>query len=431
VNGSACGHGFDGLCPAGGPDLQGLPPAWNSRMPYLWSEVTMMEQADRQPSRTDQLTLLAQCGPGTPMGQLLRTFWQPVALSESVARGTARPLRVLGEDLTLYRGESGKVFLVGGRCAHRCTVLHTGWVKDDQIRCMYHGWRYDGSGLCTEIPAEKKPRTIPIRIEGYPLHEYCGLVFAYLGPAPTPEFDLPRKEFLEAPGRFLFARQQIWDCNWFQQVENSLDAVHVSFVHVWGMMSRFGEEITTAIPDLSYTETNAGIRQRAMRSRTNVRISDWTFPNNNHIVAPGPKKTDPWVDNCVWAVPIDDTHTMRFTVTAVPSTDSELTSRLAQDRNPDYEPTEHIDLLFGQHRLPETGSAQVIASQDYVAVRGQGAIVDRASEHLSQSDAGIALLRRIFWRELGLIQEGRPTKAWSRLDEAPVMSKPGESATGH
>ena len=111
-------------------------------------------------------------------------------------KGKAQALRVLGEDLTLYRGEGGRPYLIGGRCAHRCTVLHTGVIQGDQIRCMYHGWRYDGTGLCTDIPAEQQPRTRPIKIAGYPVHEYCGVVFAYLGEQPVPTFDLPRKHIL-------------------------------------------------------------------------------------------------------------------------------------------------------------------------------------------------------------------------------------------
>jgi 5,5'-dehydrodivanillate O-demethylase len=102
----------------------------------------------------ERLRSLTQTGPDTDMGRLLRKFWQPVAVSSSIKAGAARPLRVLGEDLTLYRGEGGKAHLVAGRCAHRLTLLHTGWVQGDDIRCIYHGWKYDGSGQCTEAPAE-------------------------------------------------------------------------------------------------------------------------------------------------------------------------------------------------------------------------------------------------------------------------------------
>ncbi|HXF34360.1 MAG TPA: Rieske 2Fe-2S domain-containing protein, partial [Candidatus Acidoferrales bacterium] len=121
-----------------------------------------MEDHDRQ--RTVQLGLLTQTGPDSLMGKLLRRFWHPIAVAERLAPGTAQSLRIMCEDLTLYRGESGKAYLVGGRCAHRCTVLHTGWVKDDQIRCMYHGWRYDGDGRCTEMPAEKNAKLDLVRI---------------------------------------------------------------------------------------------------------------------------------------------------------------------------------------------------------------------------------------------------------------------------
>jgi 5,5'-dehydrodivanillate O-demethylase len=372
-----------------------------------------------QPTRKELLQLLTQTAAGTPMGTLLRSFWQPVAVADSVAPGTARALRVLNEDLTLYRGQNGNPYLIGGRCAHRCTVLHTGWVEDDQIRCMYHGWRFDGSGQCTEMPAERHANPGLVKIAGYPVHEYGGLLFAYLGPAPAPAFELPRKPALEDPTRLRTIRYQIWDYNFFQGTENSLDATHVSYVHVWGRVSRFGDEITTALPELSYEETSAGIRQTAFRSANNVRISDWMFPNNNHIVGPGPRKGDPWADNVTWHVPVDDEHTMRFAVTTMPSTDPETDRRFTQDVVDGYNPADHYDELFVEHRIPEgIGSGQVIATQDYVALRGQGVIVDRSQERLGQSDAGIALLRRIFLRELQAIRESRPTKSWAPLAEA-------------
>ncbi len=372
--------------------------------------------------RKDDLSLLSQCARGTPMGALLRSFWQPIALSESVAPGKARAVRVMAEDLTLFRGTSGKPYLVGGRCAHRATVLHTGWIEGESLRCIYHGWRYDGAGQCVERPAERRVPPDDVRIAAYPARDYAGLVFAYMGAGEPPEFELPRKDVLEDKSRRFYPIEQVWDCNWFQQVENSLDAVHVSFVHVWGQMSRFGEEISTAIPDLAYEETSAGIRQIATRSKNNVRISDWTFPNNNHIVSPGPRKGDPWLDTCVWAVPADDERTMRFTVNAVPRSDDEETDRrIAWDRTRNFNPADHYDALFNRHEVPEAGAAQLITTQDYVAVRGQGAIFDRRHEWLGDSDAGIVLLRRVFFREMEAIRAGRGAKRWARLAEAAHM----------
>jgi 5,5'-dehydrodivanillate O-demethylase oxygenase subunit len=373
--------------------------------------------------KVDQLSLLHETGPRAPMGKLLRKFWHPIAQAEEVVAGKARPIRVLSEDLTLFRGASGKPYLVGGRCAHRCTLLHTGWVQDEQIRCMYHGWRYDGTGLCTEIPAENRPRLKPIRIGGYPVHEYCGLLFAYLGGEPVPAFDLPRKHVLEDPGRTVITNKQIWDCNWFQQVENSLDAVHVSFAHLWGRVGRFGSQVTSSIPELSYSETSAGIRQIATRSKDNVRVSDWTFPNNNHVVAPGPEKDDPWAHITSWPVPIDDTHTMRLTLYSVATADPDKIASLKVKYDLGYQPAAHADELF-RGIIEGVHEPGLINAQDYVAVRGQGVICDRSLENLSTSDAGVAFLRRIFLRELDAIRGDRPTKQWSRLDEAPHLAPP-------
>ena len=383
-----------------------------------------MEQADSSPRKADRVKLLHESSSETLMGKLLRKFWQPIARSASVAKGQALTVRILGEDLTLYRGDSGAPYLVGGHCAHRGTVLHTGRVEAEQIRCMYHGWRYDRSGRCTQIPAEKRPRTEEVRIAGYPVHEYSGMVFAYMGQGSAPAFDLPRKDFLEQPGCHMFVREAIWDCNWFQQIENSLDAVHVSFVHVWGKFSRYGEEITTAIPELAYSETTAGIRQVATRSKNNVRISDWTFPNNNHIVQPGPKKGDPWSHTYVWVVPIDDQRTLRFTVYAFAASAAQVARQFADDPHREFNPADHHAQLFGAHTIPDVSAPEVLSAQDYVAQKGQGVIADRMQENLSTSDAGIALLRKIFLRELEAIRRGRSTKQWTKLAEEVHMPIP-------
>src|SRR5436190_5980803 len=106
----------------------------------------------------------ARTGPGTLAGQYLRTFWQPVAVANQLPAGRAKPIRIIHEDYTLYRGETGQAHLVAFRCAHRGTQLSTGWVEGDELRCFYHGWKYDGSGQCTEQPAEPEPFCQRIRI---------------------------------------------------------------------------------------------------------------------------------------------------------------------------------------------------------------------------------------------------------------------------
>src|SRR5262249_53035312 len=144
-------------------------------------------------------------GPGTLAGRYLRRFWQPVARAEDLPPGRARPIRVMNEDFTLYRGESGTPHVVAPRCAHRGTQLSTGWVEGDCIRCFYHGWKYDASGQCVEMPAEDPTFPPRIKVASYPTQEYLGLIFAYFGDAerddtgalrPPP---LPRYPFLEDP----------------------------------------------------------------------------------------------------------------------------------------------------------------------------------------------------------------------------------------
>jgi 5,5'-dehydrodivanillate O-demethylase oxygenase subunit len=359
----------------------------------------------------------------TPMGQLLRQFWHPVAISADVLPGKAKKVRLLSEDLTLYRSESGNVHLVAGRCAHRLTMLHTGWIEGEEIRCMYHGWKFDGQGKCVERPAERNCRETNIRIAAYAVREYCGLVFAYLGAGEAPEFDLPRNEVFEGAGVMLFQRKQIWPCNWLQHVENSLDPVHVSFAHMMGRVGEFGHAITTEVPELSYRETEAGICQTATRRESaQVRVSDWTFPYENHVAMPGIHPDDPWIEVSNWMVPVDDTHTMRTSLYAVPLSTPESNERIKAYLKEvgDYDAAAHHDELFAGE-YPSDPLISLTAAQDYVVLVGQGAIADRVHETLGSSDLGVATLRRILWRELDAIRAGTPTKVWRRLGQASVL----------
>ena len=373
-------------------------------------------------SRAELLQKLTETSQGTPMGRLLRTFWHPVSTADAVKPGKARPIRIMGEDLTLYRGESGKPYLVSGWCAHRLTRLHTGWVEGEEVRCIYHGWKYDGTGQCTQMPAEKPGLEKTVKITAYPVREYGGFVFAYLGEGNVPEFSLPRKEVIEKPDRMIFAREQKWPCNWLQKVENSLDAVHVSFVHQKGRIGPFGQAVTAALPDLEYVETDAGIRQIATRGPGNVRVSDWTFPNNNHIIVPSAFKEDPWLDLIIWMVPNDDHHTTRFQLYSVPNMDEGRNQRIAEHfrKYSSYNPTEHHDELFNDI-YPEEPLFELTNAQDYVAAIGQGAIANRADERLGASDSGVALLRRLMIREMEAVNAGTSRKHWQPLKHAEEL----------
>ena len=380
-----------------------------------------MDSVDNTARRETQARLFGETARDTLMGKLLRRFWHPVARVDSLERGKARPVRLLAEDLTLYRGESGDFHLLGPRCAHRGTQLHTGWVEGEQLRCMYHGWRFDPAGLCTQIPAETQPRARPVQVPGFPTRQYAGLVFAYLGEAPAPAFELPRKAALEDPARHLVVLDQKWDCSWFQQIENSLDPVHLAFAHRWGKLTNYGEgRKATATPTQSYEETSSGVRQRYSTGAQD-RVSDWTFPNYNHLIVPGAQVGDPWSEICAWTVPIDDETTLRYRVYSFAPTAAAQARRVASEA-PDYNPAEHYDALFNQDeaarlRALDVVDLQFFTAQDYVAMRGQGRIADRVNENLSVSDAGVLFLRKLFMREMEAIRDGSATKNWAPLAE--------------
>src|SRR5262245_51254075 len=189
-------------------------------------------QRVRPTMRSADYSDYAHTGPGTLAGRYMRRFWQPVYLGADLPAGHAKPIRVMSEDFTLYRGESldapvstrPEVHLLDFRCAHRGTQLSTGWVEGDCIRCFYHGWKYDGSGQCIEQPAEDASFASKVKVRSYPCEEYLGLIFAYLGDGAPPQ--LPRYPEFEAEG-VLQAGTYTRYCNYFNNIENSADEVHL------------------------------------------------------------------------------------------------------------------------------------------------------------------------------------------------------------
>src|SRR5690606_3598847 len=128
----------------------------------------------------------AHTGPGTLAGRFMRRFWQPVYIAGELPPGHARPVRLMGEDFTLYRGESGTPHLVGFRCRHRGAMLSVGWVEGDDIRCFYHGWKYGPDGGCVQQPAEPRPFCKDVPVASWPVEEYLGIIFAYVGEGAPP-----------------------------------------------------------------------------------------------------------------------------------------------------------------------------------------------------------------------------------------------------
>src|SRR5438093_2143404 len=176
---------------------------------------------------------LTHVGAGTPGGEFLRRYWTPAALSEELPPGGAPiPVRLLGEDLVLFRDESGKPGLLGVHCAHRGADLSYGRIEDGGLRCLYHGWLYDVSGRCLEQPGEPAGSTFHERIRhpSYPCVETGGLILTYMGPGAPPL--VPSYEFLRAEEPHVVASKAFQECNYLQGNEGNIDPSHHSFLHL-------------------------------------------------------------------------------------------------------------------------------------------------------------------------------------------------------
>ncbi|HEX6512768.1 MAG TPA: Rieske 2Fe-2S domain-containing protein [Chloroflexota bacterium] len=362
-------------------------------------------------------------GPGTLGGRYMRMFWHPVYLAADLPPGRAVPIRVMSEDFTLFRGESGRPQVIAPRCAHRGTQLSTGWVEGDCLRCFYHGWKYDASGQCVEMPAEDPSFPPKVRLRSYPTHEYLGLVFAYLGDGEAPP--LPRYSTLEEDG-VLTADSYLRGCNVFNNLESNMDELHVAFVH---RTSFAGTGLNRDLPEISGEETDYGIVKYGTRSDGVVRVSHFFWPNALYIKgSPDPNDTTGWTDHVGWRVPIDDKSHMSFNVDLVHATGEageRVRHRLAEKKRrapaPD-EPTA-VELaeavLRGElHTDDLTHRPDIVNIQDYVAQAGQGRIAIRDNEHLGRSDVVLIMFRKIFERELRALAEGQPTKRWAMPNEA-------------
>ena len=364
-------------------------------------------------------------GPETLAGRFLRRFWQPVACSHELGAGQALPIRILSEDFTLYRGASGTAHLVGNRCAHRGTQLSAGWVEEDCIRCFYHGWKYDGAGQCVEQPAEGESFASKVRIASYPVKEYIGLVFAYLGESEAPS--LPRYPRFESPEISLDVAGLKRICNYFNNVDNSLDNAHVRFVHR-RHRDAAEDHVVVGDPIISVEESEWGIRRYVKYPDGKDLTFFFGMPNINFINGQVVDAVIKRADVMVFKVPVDDENHIHFEVRAIALSGARgrawieerraLRAKVEEDR-----PELVRAILAGKLRLSDIDPQRIdfVMLEDEIAQTGQGRIAVRGNEHLGRSDRGVFLLRKIWERELRNLAEGRPLKSWTyRPDMVPT-----------
>ncbi len=359
---------------------------------------------------------LARTGPGTLAGRFLRQFWLPVFRAEDLPKGHAKPIRIMSEDYTLYRGESGAAQIIDQRCPHRGALMHLGWVEGDDIRCVYHGWKFDRTGQCLEQPAEEPGFARKIRTGVYPTREHLGLVYAYFGagePPPFPPYPAPLGDgLIENPAPPVIA------CNYLQCFENSLDEVHVSFVHRTGGSHQGMYDL----PAIGAEETEWGVLRTGER-QGEKRLSLHYMPSCTRVVVPPMKGFDGvggWKELYLNFVPIDDESCQWFIIYHVRVTGRDAEIYLA--KREDYAkklaaagpaPDLAREVIAGRLPFAAIDHPDLVRVQDVAVQAGQGAIADRAAEHLGRSDRAIILWRRILAREMIALAEGRPPKAWT------------------
>jgi phenylpropionate dioxygenase-like ring-hydroxylating dioxygenase large terminal subunit len=348
---------------------------------------------------------LTEVGPGTPCGEYLRRFWQPVAFVRELGDAPLR-VRVLGEDLVVFRDRSGQVGVLYLHCAHRGTSLEFGIPVEPGIRCCYHGWVYDVDGRCLETPGEPSGSRLRERIEqgAYPTHEFTGLVFAYLGP-PERRPAFPMYDSYSVPGLVLMpAAKFALPCNWLQVKDNSMDPVHTAFLHALSSGYQFTEAFGV-VPELDWMTTEAGmvyIATRRVGELVWVRVCDFMPPNVHQFTREIEEATQAKAASrpviIRWAVPNDDAQTTNFELAQVDPAWGLTPEQVAQ---PGFGQSDDRSYAERQ-RQPADFDAQ--SSQRRIAVHGL--------EHLASTDRGVIMLRRI-------VRDG--IRAVARGDDPPGM----------
>ena len=362
------------------------------RIPFLNARYSAYHHRERPGEDAE----LARVGPGTPCGEYLRRFWQPVILGKELG-DLPRRVRIMGEDLVAFRDRSGAIGLLELHCPHRGTSLEFGLIADKGIRCCYHGWLLDVDGTILETPGEPADSTLKDRLfhGAYPMREHQGLVFAYMGP-PDKQPVFPIFDTYDLPGYRMIARApSLWECNWLQVKENSMDPAHLAFLHTLPGSKGFTEDLGD-LGEWDWMETPAGmvyIDTRRQGDRVWVRVADFIPPNIHQF----PPNADPMAKRnsinrpaaTTWAVPLDDTHTMQIGYYRAPEGgEMRRGAGFGQDASRSYEE---------RQRIPGDYDAQVSI---------HGGIARHRLEHLASTDRGVTMLRNMIRRGIRAVQNG-------------------------
>ncbi|MCY4583649.1 MAG: Rieske 2Fe-2S domain-containing protein [Chloroflexi bacterium] len=366
--------------------------------------------------------LLTRVGPGTPGGDLLRRYWHPIAAVQQLDQNPVRRVKILGEELALYRNRSGTLGLLGLRCPHRLMSLEYGIPEQGGLRCGYHGWMFDEEGRCIETPLEPPDSTFKEKVEAvhYPAQEMGGLVWAYLGPAPVPL--LPRWDLFVRPGGFRQIVAHHLPCNWLQVMENRGDLGHATYLH--GRLAQYALERQGRLTDDNRARYNVTMRQQQDRLDRGV-YTRYQPVWNQFGFTKGNLESDKGEDSLSWTVgansflfpyiltfapyapgtvrksyqigvPLDDTSTWHF-------------QYFYYDFPPGVEVPEQDGVPYAEVPLGYANGEPIldnVLSQDMIAWWSQGEVADRTQEHLGVSDACVIAYRNLLKEQIKVVQDG-------------------------
>jgi len=362
----------------------------------------------------EESDLLTGVGPGTPGGELLRRYWYPIAFGPDLSEDKPTHfVRLLGEDLVLFRDKSGRLGLIQDHCPHRGASLLYGRIEERGIACAYHGWLYDTQGNCLGTPAEPADSKLylTVKAKAYPVEKRAGLYWAYLGPEPVPAF--PNYDILvRRDGKLTVQLRGQVDCNYFQAMENSVDPAHLQILHLdtaarGRPLTNTTRGFTDDVVSFDFYQTGYGIMKK--RTYTDGRVDEHPliFPN---ILRQG--------NGMEVRVPRDDTHTWIFEIRFWPL---EAGERLADDYEPEVVPADpHKDPMglmhpFTRHRMNR------VDAQDYMAWETQGPKANREVERLSSTDRGVVLLRSLMKQQIEKVQRGEDPLGVIRDPDHPMI----------
>jgi len=356
----------------------------------------------------EQNRALTEVGAGTPMGELLRRYWMPIAAVAELDDRPTKPVRLMGENLVLYRDKAGSYGLVDRHCPHRRADLSYGWADSCGLRCHYHGWLWDHTGRCLQQPFEEiahpeakfKDR---VRIKAYPVEAKAGLLWAYLGPPPAPL--VPTWEPFTWGNGFVQIVFAEVPCNWFQCQENSIDPVHFEWLHSnWAraLSGADGQRSPTHLR-VGFDEFEYGFTYRRILEGQSEEDELWTVG-----------RCCLW-PNCLftgghfeWRVPIDDGNMLSV---------GWFFDRVPNEMEPYKQ--ERIPYWYSpiKDALTDRWITSHVMNQDFVAWVGQGTVADRTQEHLGESDRGVIMMRRRILEDAERVAKGEEPKGVIRDPE--------------